>query len=92
MIVETIRFDQTVYGWSPDADITKSFLHFQKNYIKELQAHLGYIYLSRIYEILGVKWQPEDHKNYCYSVDFDLHIDIEQSDEPEVFLIKIYQD
>lgn len=91
MIETIIRFDRTVLGWSPDADITKAYLNMQVKYIKEMQSHLGYIYLSRIHEMLGVRWHPGDI-NYCYIADFDLHIDIVQSEEPDVFLIKIYQD
>ena len=37
-------------------------------FIKDLLKFRGYVYLNQVYEMLGVKWNPEE-ENICYIYD-----------------------
>ena len=65
----TITFDMSCIGWSEDKEATYQYLKHMTNFINVTLEHCGYIYLNRIYEILGVKWNTR-LKNICYLYEF----------------------
>lgn len=91
MLVATIKFDRNCVAWTNEDYRNQCYLNLQTQYISEILKNRAYLYLSSIYEILGVKWNPE-WKNICYLAEFgELYYEIERDEETESYLIKIYQ-
>lgn len=67
--MSTITFDINCIGWSPNEEVVYQYLKCGTSYINEILEYCGYIYLSRIYAILGAKWDTK-LKNICYICDF----------------------
>ena len=67
--MKTIIFDETCVGWSEIHEYNVAYLRFQIDYIEELLVHRRYLYINTIYEIFGVRWNPND-KNICYLAEF----------------------
>lgn len=67
--MNTITFDMSCLGWSENDEVTYQYLKCATNFIKDTMEHCGYIYLNRVYEILGVKWDTK-MKNICYINEF----------------------
>lgn len=60
----TIYFDKNSIYWNNDNKMNEYFLNSQTDYIRDLIKNRGYIYLNRIYEILGIKWESK-YENRC---------------------------
>lgn len=64
MILGNIMFDKNSNNWTNDFGYNISFLSQIERFVNELINSRGYIYLNRIYELLGVKWDP-NNENQC---------------------------
>lgn len=67
--MKAIIFDETCVGWSEIHERNVEYLRFQIDYLEDLLNFRRYLYMSSIYETLGVMWNPED-KNICYLAEF----------------------
>ena len=67
--MKVITFDETCVGWSKIPECNVAYLQFQIDYLEDLLKFRGYLYMSSIYQTLGVMWNPED-KNICYLAEF----------------------
>lgn len=74
-----IIFDSNCAGWRKDSEINMCFLVYQSDYIQELLSHRDYIYLNNLYEIFGVKWNP-DNENLCWRKETGINIEIGEPD------------
>ena len=63
--MKTIVFDESCVGWTKYTDLNNAYLGRQKDYLNEKLRAKGYLYLSEIYETLGITWTPTE-KNICY--------------------------
>lgn len=63
-----VKFDRTVAPWVKDDECNMMFLRMQEIHSNELLKHKGYIYLNRIYEDLGIEWNPRN-ENPCFTSD-----------------------
>lgn len=91
MLVASIKFDRNCVPWSYVDANNQFFIDTTLKYINEILKVRVYLYLSSIYEILGVKWNPE-WKNICFLAEFgELTYEIERDETNESYLIKIYQ-
>jgi hypothetical protein len=87
----TIKFDRNSVSWRDNDAVNQYYLDTQLQFFNTLLEARSYLYLSSIYEILGVKWNP-DWKNICFLAEFgELYYEIERNEENEEYLIKIYQ-
>ena len=59
-----IDFDKDAIGWTKFKEINYHFLLRQMEYFTELLKARGYLYISTVYEGLGVEWNPDD-ENLC---------------------------
>ncbi len=67
----TIRFDKNSSKWvDENFEFNRLLVKTQHEYIKDLCKHQGYIYLNTIYELLGLKWNP-DNENVCWVFERD---------------------
>lgn len=86
--MKTIVFDKTCPGWSEVPELTDTYLRLQRDYLNDLLIVRGYLYMSDIYNILGLKWDPKD-KNICYLAEFGpISIELESTGEGN-YLVKI---
>ena len=86
--METIIFNRESKTWSKDSKYNSLFLKSITEYCKNLFSYQGYLYLNRIYECLGVVWDP-DKENVCYrTMTGGLEFKIEQVDD-DIYLIHI---
>lgn len=60
IMVKTIIFDNHCSYWSKNYMFNKSFIDGRISYIYELIRANGYIYIDRICEIFGVRWDPHE--------------------------------
>lgn len=51
--------------WTSNRDYNVAFLKHLFEYWKDYMKCRGYVYLDKIYESLGVAWNP-DNENLCY--------------------------
>ena len=87
--MKTIVFDETCAGWTKYPDLNATYLGLQKDFLNEKLIAKRYMYLSEIYETLGVAWNPED-KNICYLAEFGpIDVEFEPTGEGN-YLIKIH--
>lgn len=88
--MNTITFDIGCVGWSPDNEVTYQYLKYVTEFINVTLEHCGYVYLSRIYQIFGAKWDT-NLKNICYIHEFGpLQFKIEQG-LGDVWFVEVYQ-
>ena len=91
MNVEII-FDETSRLYENNIDYLKLLLYQQGGYIKDTYKAKGFIYLSNIYEILDMKWNPYN-TNDCWILERDGFLDITiktiTKDSPSKFIISI---
>ena len=66
--MKTIVFNESCPGWSKSSDRNIIYLNLQREYLNDKLMYRGYLYLSEIYESLGVAWNPKDD-NICYTTD-----------------------
>lgn len=64
MVLKSINFDKTSSAWTRDREFNDMFLLRIERFINDIIYDRGYIYLNQIYEMLGLKWNPED-ENPC---------------------------
>lgn len=60
-----IIFDERSYKWDKDPDFNRVFLKQSFRHLEDLLKFQGYLYLNRVYEYLGMNWNP-DNENICF--------------------------
>lgn len=86
--MKAIVFDETCKGWSEISETTELYLRLQRDYLNDLLITVGYLYMSDIYRIFDMKWNPKD-KNICYLAEFGpISIEFESIGEGK-YLVKI---
>lgn len=87
-----ITFDETSSLYENNIDYLKLLLYQQGRCIKDLYKAKGFIYLSKVYEILDMKWDPYN-TNICWILERDGFLDIAiktiTKDSPSKFVISI---
>ena len=68
MLIATVRFDKNSPMWVEDARCNGLRLFCVEKYINEIIRRRGYIYLNKIYDLLGVAWNSENI-NRCIKCD-----------------------
>lgn len=68
MLMATVRFDKNSPMWVEDARCNIQRLLGIEKYINAIIRRRGYIYLNKIYDLLGVDWNPENI-NRCIKCD-----------------------
>ena len=63
-MVKTFIFDEASPYWSHSYENNRSFIEMQTRWIYDLINVQGYMYLNRIYENFGVRWNT-DESNDC---------------------------
>ena len=71
-MVKEIIFDSTSPAWEDDWLHNQFYLTRVMDMIWEILNYKGYIYLDKIYDLLGVKWNPDD-ENTCYRITDKFH-------------------
>ena len=63
------------------------FVKSQLMYVRDLYYAKGYIYLERIYDTLGIKWDP-CNENTCWILnrDGELEMSIDYSDQRKIII------
>ena len=64
-MTKTFIFDESSYKWDKDMDLNRCTLIQEFRSFKQSIECRGYIYLNRLYEGLGMKWNP-DYENVCF--------------------------
>ena len=64
-MTKTIIFDESSIFWNKEMDYNQCFLKTRCEYFKDYLKYRGYIYLNRVYEGLGMEWNP-DNENICF--------------------------
>lgn len=64
MLIREVRFDKMSSKWERDPGVNLWFLRITERNINDTIRFRGYIYLNQIYEMLGIRWNPDD-KNPC---------------------------
>lgn len=76
MLIE-IAFDKQSYYWEKDFEYNLVFVKSKYMYLTDLYRAMRYIYLNRIYEELGLAWNPHnENKCWIYERDGELEIAI----------------
>lgn len=63
--MKTIIFDERSYKWDKDPDLNPLLLKQMFRWLEDVFKYRGYLYLNRVYEYLGIEWDPND-ENICY--------------------------
>ena len=82
MILKTVVFDHTNANWYARSEWNMALIYNILAHVQDILLHRGYIYLNQIYELLGIKWNPDD-ENPCIKYGADstkLPIDFETED------------
>lgn len=74
-VLGTVKFCCTSYAWHDIYEINVMHVRTQQNYINDIIAYRGYVYLNYIYEQLGVKWDTED-ENVCIKDGYQIVLEI----------------
>lgn len=74
-----VIFDHNSPYWNKDDEWNLMYIRQQTLYMTSLLNSKGYVYLNRIYESLGVEWNPEN-ENPCaiYSKGHSIEFSIRQ--------------
>lgn len=64
MLLKTVRFDSNSHYWENESGVNHLFLQITENTINDRIRYNGYIYLNQIFELLGIRWDPND-ENPC---------------------------
>lgn len=56
--MKTIIFDESSANWTGRSDWSIGFLKAKRVYLTDLFNRRGYMYLDRIYEEFGIRWNP----------------------------------
>lgn len=65
-----IMFDKSSSSWEKDFEFNRTFTKAQILYIMDYYRANSYIYLNKIYERFGIKWNPYD-ENICWVFERD---------------------
>lgn len=68
LLATLVKFENGNPYWTADRDVNIRFFRCREQYINDTIRSRGYIYLNQIYELLGLKWNPED-ANPCIKDD-----------------------
>ena len=60
-----IIFDERSYKWDKEPGFNRVFLKQSFRHLEDLLKFQGYLYLNRVYEHLGMNWNP-DNENICF--------------------------
>ena len=60
-----IIFDEKSYKWDKDPDFNRVCLKQGFRHLGDICRTYGYLYLNRVYEHLGLDWNPDD-ENICF--------------------------
>lgn len=72
-----ITFDKSSSSWEKDFEFNKLFTKSKVIYIMDCYRAYGYIYLNKIYELFGLKWNPyNDNTYWIWERDGELEISI----------------
>lgn len=72
----TIRFDKNSSLWEDkNFEFNRLFVKAQVLYITDYYRAHGYIYLNKIHELFGIKWNPHD-ENICWVFERDGELEI----------------
>lgn len=72
-----IIFDKSSSSWEKDFEFNKLFTKSRVSYIMGRYRVYGYIYLNKIYELFGLKWNPyNDNTYWVWERDGELEISI----------------
>ena len=63
-----VIFDRRSYKLDKDPDFNRVFLKQSFRHWEDLVKLQGYLYLNRVYEYLGMNWNP-DNENLCFRKD-----------------------
>lgn len=85
---EFIIFDDLAYMWTKDKDFNRAFLKHLLEYWKDCLTCRGYIYLDKIYESLGISWDPDD-ENVCYRKGENVEFSFKECEDKNSFKIEI---
>lgn len=56
--MKTIVFDENSANWSGGPNWNPKFLKAKRVYLRDLFNRRGYMYLDRMYEEFGIRWNP----------------------------------
>ncbi len=87
----SIIYDKRSPYWKMDNfEFNKLFVKSQLNYARNLYRASGYIYLERLYTVLGVEWNPYA-ENKCWILKRDGELDwsiiYDNTDETKIEII-----
>ena len=86
-----ITFDKSSSLWEKDFEFNKLFTKSKVLYIMDCYRTYGYIYLSKIYELFGLKWNPyNDNTYWVWERDGELEISIIMTRNSEKEFISTY--
>lgn len=63
-----IVFDERSWKWFVDTDCTRAALESEFCYLESIYDYRGYLYLNKVYETLGLDWNP-DNENLCFRME-----------------------
>lgn len=81
------KLDKNADCWCKNDDMNQTFIKHQFEYLYLTCEHYGYLYLNRIYESFGVKWDHERY-NHCLTHERGFEFSYEVVGECE-YLIRI---
>ena len=55
-----VIFDERSYKWDKDPDFNRVFLKQSFRHLENSLKIQGYLYLNRVYEYLGMNWNPDN--------------------------------
>lgn len=85
-----IAFDKNAFMWTNNRDYNMAFLKHLFEYWKDYMTCRGYVYLDKIYESMGIAWNP-DNENVCYRKEDNLDFGFIETSE-NVYLVSICKD
>ena len=71
----TLKFDKNSVYWEKEYEFNKLFVRSQQMYIQDLDKMKGYIYLSTIYDMFGLMWDPYK-ENICWILERDGELEL----------------
>lgn len=68
LLATLVKFEEGNPYWTANRDANCVFLRHTEQFVNHTIRARGYIYLNQIFELLGLKWNPED-ANPCIKDD-----------------------
>ena len=88
--MRTIIFDENAIHWTQNRDYNLSYAKTRGEYLNDILAIRGYLYLNQIYEKFGVEWNPEDINDLYLIDDGEITFKFKPIDENSI-MIRIKQ-